>query len=186
MSCRLLIAARDMAIPQGSPGTTRDYHPTVEGSPEQLPNWISVVFTDADKAEIKALELRQQWMLEYKHTVISQDDTTYRVKTEVADEVLDASGIAANVMKTKMIGFLQREANATSITFASNSVTFTILKSVDIPALKHKFADIYNRAFRSRKFYFDESDVDAVIAMGGEIELTKAQFLNKLRNKLDD
>jgi len=185
MTCRLLIAARDMAIPKGSPGTVRDYHPTVPGSPEQLPNWVSVIFTDCDKEEIKALNLRQQWFIEYKHEILNQNDLGYRIKTSVDDEFLDASGIAANVMKTKMMEFLQTEAGATSITFTTSSVTYNIAKPADLPKLKSVFADKWNTVFSPRKLCFSESDVDAVIAMGGEIELTKAQFLNKLRNKLD-
>ncbi len=37
-----------------------------------------------------------------------------------------------------------------------------------------------------RQFYISEADVDTVLALGGEITLTKAQLLSKFQNKLSE
>jgi len=188
MPCRVFIAAIDISesVHKGAFSSVRDYlGPEQNLGPMSMPKWVNIIITDADKAEIRALHLRQQWFIKFKHEITKENPAGYTIRTSVDDAYINASQTSASVMKNSMIAFLQNEG-ATSVTFAYDSVTYKLAKPADLPALKAKFADAFDTRFHARLLYATEAEVDTIIALGGEVEVTKAQFLTRLKNKLDD
>jgi len=188
MPCRLFIAARNISasVSKGTFSSVREYlGPDQNLGPMVLPNFVNIIITDATKPEMRAMALRQQWLLRFKHEITKENPTSYTIRTSVDDEFLDVSQTSKDVMKNSMIAFLQDEG-ATSVTFATDSVTFKLEKPADLVALKSKFADVFDTIFHPRKFYATEAEVDTIIGLGGEVELTKAQVISRIKNRLED
>ena len=55
-----------------------------------------------------------------------------------------------------------------------------------LKALKDDVVDKFSGGVDVRRYYFAHVDVDWALANGGEVTITKAQALNKIKDKLED
>ena len=68
----------------------------------------------------------------------------------------------------------------------NQEVEFTINRSQILAVFKADVGQELWGIFVGRRFYFNPADVDLAIAAGGFIEVTKQQFLKRLKDKLED
>ena len=61
-----------------------------------------------------------------------------------------------------------------------------IPKPVNLWEVANGISDIFKVRVDTRRYYFTSADVDTAIANGGVIELTKAQVLSRIQDKLSE
>ncbi len=184
MPCEILVVA------VGKPGVTEKGYPwiikdapCVWGNKERLPNWVIVRITDATKAQ--AEHYLESWQKEFVHEILQDHVMGYRVKVSVDPAFISASG-ANKELKARLKTDLVRNWGVSIVSYENYEVVFDIPKPVDLQALKAHVYDVFSERVDTRFYYFSSEDVDLALAQGGYIELTKAQVLNRIKNKLDE
>jgi len=65
-------------------------------------------------------------------------------------------------------------------------ITFSVDRDLVILRLKRAFIDVLDGIFEERQFYIDSIAVDNIVAQGGRIEVSKAQAITYIRNRMDE
>ena len=185
MPCELLIKAVDHGnYLKGYPIMVKD-SPAVWGSDEGLPVFIRITITDKSAAELQ--KYLDPWPLKFQHEILSQDAESWRIKISVDPIYINASNTSADVMKTGMITFLQEEfIQATGITFASDSITFTLQKTIDRETVKSMFADVFDDIFDIRRYYIKPGTVNFIVNNGGTYETDFNTIKGYVQDKLEE
>ena len=155
------------------------------GVMEGLPDFVVLRITDATKDQID--HFIQSWRTNFTHEVVVENDQGYRIKISVDPKVVTVFGADRGV-KQDIIDILVNGygANVVDVSLANYFVTVDIPKPVDLQLLKNHILDIFEQELDVRVHYFLDGDVDLAVAAGGQIELTKAQALAKVKNRLTD
>ena len=172
------------------------------GTKVKPPDYIRLEISDTTTAQ--ATQYIEQWIVDFKHTLVSQNGSGWRYQVEVDDVYVDVSQRSKVMIRGTMITHIDEATSGPWEGCATVSFTPTTLV-VDIPkngiyqtaqgltntaylqALKSDFSDIFREALALRRYHFPEADVDAAYGLlDGYVVLTTAQALPKLLDKLDE
>lgn len=207
MPAQLLIAARSSTKDGVAYYRKGDIHSLVTeggvfGTKEVPPNFVRLIISDATTAQVQ--RFIENWMVDFKHTLVSENALGWRYRLEVDDEFVDVSGRSKFQIRRNMIEHID---DATSGPWEGcQTVTFTPTELiVDIPKngvfqtanalsdtayrllLKADFSDFFKEAVALRRWYFMEADVDTAYNLPfGQVTLTTAQALAKIVDKLTE
>jgi len=174
----------------------------VFGAKEVPPDFIRLEISDATTAQVQ--QYVEGWMVDFKHTLVTQNASGWRYRLEVDDVYVDASERSKVMIRQSMINHI--DGATTGPWEGCVTVSFTPTELVvDIPkngiyqtanvltdnayllALKSDFSDIFQEAIAVRRYYFLEADVDTAYALpNGQVTLTTAQALTKIVDKLSE
>ena len=207
MTARLVIAARPFVrngVTQYQKGDIVSIVTDggVFGTKEVPPDFVRLEISDATTAQVQ--QYVENWTVDFKHTLVSQNGSGWRYRVEVDDVYVDVSERSKVMIRQNMIEHID---DATSgLWEGCVTVSFTPIELVvDIPkngvyqtanslansayllALKSDFSDIFREAVAIRRHYFLEADVDAAYVLpNGQVTLTTAQALTKIVDKLSE
>jgi len=207
MTARLVIAARPFVrngVTQYQKGDIVSIVTDggVFGTKEVPPDFVRLEISDATTAQVQ--QYVENWTVDFKHTLVSQNGSGWRYRVEVDDVYVDVSERSKVMIRQNMIEHID---DATSGPWEGCvTVSFTPIELVvDIPkngvyqtanslansayllALKSDFSDIFREAVAIRRHYFLEADVDAAYVLpNGQVTLTTAQALTKIVDKLSE
>lgn len=174
----------------------------VFGTKEVPPNYVRLIISDATTAQVQ--NYLENWIIDFKHTLVNENELGWRYRLEVDDVYVDASQRSKISIRRNMIEHID---DATSGPWEGcETVSFTPTELViDIPkngvyqtanslsdnayrlTLKSDFSDIFREAVALRRYHLKDADVDLAYAMpNGEVTLTMAQALTKIVDKLDE
>jgi hypothetical protein len=165
---------------KGYPVVIAEY-PAGWGAGEGLPDFIQLTISDATLEGVE--HFLNDWPLRYTHSIVMQNASGYRLLVEVDPDYISASNVGKDQIKNAMQEWVS-QMGGTVNAFSSNSMTFDIPKPVNLQELKADFDDKFKDVLDIRRYYFGADAVNAGIAAGGQITLTKAQALAKLIDKL--
>ena len=179
----LLVAAVDLNLQKKGEIVDVKETPWTWGAKEGLPNYIQLTIPDATKAQVDTF--LDEWKMTFQHEIVNENAAGYRIRVSADPSAINATGLARQVIKGDMQEFLI-EQGGVNINFAADSVTFDIAKPADLPALKADFADVFDDRYELRRYYFAAADIDAAVAGGGTMTLSKTQAQNNIKDKLDE
>jgi hypothetical protein len=184
MACDVLIRATDGSnqYMKGYPVAVKEY-PAVWGSREYLPDFIHLILTDCEPADVD--HFLWGWDIKYKFTKLNENDLGYRYKVEVDPAYISASNVGKQEIKLEMQGWAD-DMGFSVVNFTSDSMTIDIPKPANLLEIKSMFADVFDDTLDIRRYYFSSDDVDGVVNNGGEHTMTKTQALNFIIDKLDE
>ena len=174
----------------------------VFGAKEVPPDFIRLEISDATTAQVQ--QYVEGWMVDFKHTLVTQNASGWRYRVEVDDIYVDVSERSKVMIRQNMIEHIDDAVSGPWEGCATVSFTPTEMV-VDVPkngiyqtaqsmndtaylqALKSDFSDIFQESVAVRRYYFLEADVDTAYALpNGEVTLTTAQALTKIVDKLSE
>ena len=116
---------------------------------------------------------------------MGENASGYRIKITADPASISATGKHATI-KPKIQDYLVNEWGCTIVNYDGFQAVVDIPKPVDLLEVKAGLMDIFKERVDLRRYYFSSADVDLASANGGLIELTKAQVLNRIKNKMDE
>lgn len=173
------------------------------GAREVPPNFVRLTISDATIEE--AYQYISGWKLKFVFTLVNENAQGWRYRVEVDPTVISASEVGKSELKSDMQSLIDNAA-ADSIWDGCQTVSFFSNGwAVDIPkngtyqtatgatnqeylkALRDDVVDKFTAAVRLSRYYFAEADVElALTKFNGEVTITKAQALSKIKDKLED
>ena len=160
---------------------------------------VGVEITDTTVEE--SLRYVHDWQVDFEHTLVGQNAFGWQYTISVDPIYISASDVGRGELKDKMITHIENSSNywegSAVVSFTSNSMTVNIpkdgpyqtahgLDNIDyLKLLKSDFSDIFKTRLKASRYHVSESDVDTIIAAGGFMQITKAQALNKVIDKLE-
>ena len=184
MTAELLVRATDGSNYNKGAIVTVKPEGQVWGRMEQPPNYIHLTVTEVTPEQV--MHYIYKWDIKFQHEILAQTDLGYRIRVSVDPAYISASDVGKNEMKNKMSDWIANEYGGQSITFSYSSITADIPKPVDLQKMKGEFADIFNDVIDLKRYYFTDEDIETALSMGGKITLTKAQALNRIKDKVND
>jgi hypothetical protein len=170
------------------------------GNKECLPNYIRLIITDATRDEVQHYTF--DWQVDFSHTLVNENTLSWRYRIETDPVYVSASDVGKNVLKEQMkthceggseywagCSVVQLKVDKMVVDIPKNGPYQTASGLSDfefLKLLKSDFSDIFKTRLAIRRYYFAEADVDQAIALGGTIELTKLQALNKVVDRLEE
>jgi len=183
VSCEILIAAQDLNHSlKGYPKQVKDV-PAVWGTMESLPRYVILRITDCDASQVE--HFLRQWCKTFSYEILAENDQGYRVRVTVDPQCISVSGDNRN-LRAELKTYIQDTYGAIVVSYEAYEVVVDIPKPVVLAEVKADIHDKFDEVVDHRIFYFDGAAVDYAIAQGGLVELTKAQVLAMIRNKLDE
>ena len=207
MPARLVIAARPFirnGVTQYQKGDIVSIVPDGGefGTKEVPPDFVRLEISDATTAQ--AQQYIEQWTVDFKHTLVTQNAAGWRYRIEVDDIYVDTSQRSKVMIRQNMIDHIDGAIGGPWQGAVTVSFTPTELV-VDIPkngvyqtanaltdtnyllALKLDFSDIFRESLALRRYYFTKADVDLAYGLpNGQVTLTTAQALTKIVDKLSE
>ena len=186
----VLITAQDIPASgflKGYPVVVKE-SPAVWGSKEGLPNFIIMTITDTPASVVE--HFLNDWKIKYLHSIVAENELGYRLMVEVDPAYISASDVGKDQIKTEMQDWVE-SIDGVVHAFTQSSMTFDVPKPLMLygdPAtladLRAAFDDVFDDVLDIRRYYFLPVDVDWAVDQGGFIEVTQAQALAKLQDKL--
>lgn len=174
----------------------------VFGAKEVPPDFVRLEISDASTSQVQ--QYVEQWYVDFKHTLVSENELGWRYNVVVDDVYVDASERSKVMIRQNMIEHIDEATSGPWEGCATVNFTPTELV-VDIPKdgiyqtanslsdndylleLKADFSDIFRESVAVRRYYFKESDVDTAYNMpNGQVTMTTATALTKIVDKLDE
>jgi hypothetical protein len=172
------------------------------GTKEVPPDFVRLEISDATTPQVQ--QFVEQWVVDFKHTIVSENALGWRFRVEVDDAYVDASERSKVMIRRRMIEHIDDATSGPWEGCITQSFTPTEL-IVDIPkngvyqtanslsdnayllTLKADFSDIFRESVAVRRYYFNEADVDTAYNLpNGQVTLTTAQALTKIVDKLTE
>jgi hypothetical protein len=182
----LLISATNMNTQQI--GEVVDTKSTFTGNQKwglvtQPPNYVHLTIPDATREEVDTY--LNFWNIRFQYELVSENATEYRITVSVDPIYIAASEMGKHAMRDAMQDWAASVYEGVTVAFTSDSMTVDLPKPLDLAEVKANFADIFNTFLAPRRYHFSIVDVNAALANGGKITLTRAQALSKVVDKLD-
>lgn len=160
------------------------------GSLSVPPRYVRVEVTDGATWE-NAHAWVSNWRIQYVFTTLDDQPTYAQYRVEVDPDLIAVGGLGRDEMKQEMRDFIE-DAPPDSIWYGStidlfgiSSMTVTVPKPHIKSNLKADFKDKFETKL-GRRYYFKESGVDWALAQGGEVQVTQAQAINNLVDRLTE
>ena len=148
-------------------------------SPEYDGTFVIVNVPDITREQASAY--RKKWKIKLDYEILVSNAQGFRIRAFVTNPGVSGLG---NLTKEKIQNVLDRYGGVVK-SFAPNEVIFDV-SNEDAPDLKMFVKEwVESQTLRKSQFYINESEIDTIIASGGEVTITKATLLTKIRNKLD-
>ena len=172
------------------------------GTKDIPPDVVRLEISDATTAQ--AQQFMESWIVDFTHTLVSENGLGWRFRLEVDPINIDVSERSKVMIRRAMIEHIDNAINgpwegAETVNFTPTELIVDIPKNgiyqtanaltdnAYLLILKSEFSDKFTEAFASRRHYFLEADVDnAYILPNGQVTLTTAQALLNLVDKLDE
>jgi len=182
--CEILIAAvgKSGVTDKGYPWIIKDC-PCVWGTKECPPNWVILHLTNASRAQVE--HFLNSWFKYFVYEILAENEQGYRIKVTVDSALISASG-ANRELRADLKDHIITNYGASVFSYDGNEAVVDIPKPVDLQALRADIYDIFSERVDTRMYYFSEEDVDLALSLGGHIEMTRQQALNRIKSKLDD
>lgn len=152
-------------------------HPAVWGGKERLPNYVHAIITGTTAED--ALTWMQKAKNAFTYSAVTAGGI-HTVDISVSDAILAiGNGFKAEMRELILADYAEYEAALISWTPPNGPATFTFLDTLVLQDLKDDLLDKFEDSIGPR-YLFPETDVDTVVSAGGEVEITKAQALNRI------
>ena len=199
MACVLVVAARNLQVLlKGDPVEVFQLPRDAPwGNMEGLPDFIRITLTDADKSQVT--QYLFDWVVDFEWTIQSQNAAGWRFRVEVDPQYVSASGTGRDILRQEMEDWVAEPyeaqgAGGTVVTISASQLVADIPKTglgaaedlAKRAELKSRFSDKFRDTVLPRRYYFASSDVDTVIGNGGLQDLTRAQAIALLIDRLTE
>jgi hypothetical protein len=187
MPVQILIKAADHGpYLRGYPVTIKD-EPCEWGNNEGLPDFVILRVSDATKDQVE--HFLGSWQKFFQFAILAENDLGYRVKIEVDPSVISANTTLSDsernmTLRSDLKVYITSQVGISIVDWSLTHVTVDITKPADLQAMKEDLYGVFAEQFDVRRYYFSSTDVDLAVAGGGSIELTKAQALNRIVDRL--
>ncbi len=185
MAVEILVAAiaKPGVTERGYPWIMKET-PCVWGGREGPPNWVILRITDASKIQVE--HVLDTWKKSFIYTILNENEQGYRIKVEVDPLLISVSGLNKEI-RSDLKTFIKDNFSGSIVNFSFEHATIDIPKPVDLADLKAQVLDLFEVRVDTRIYHFSNTDVDWALAQpDGIAEMTKAEVLSRIINKLDD
>ena len=161
---------------------------------------VGIEITDATLEE--TLHYIQSWKVDFSHTLENQNANFWWITIAVDPAYISMSGVGTAELKEGMQVHVESTTGywegTTVVNFTSSSMTVKIpkngvyqtaneLSALDyLKLLKSDFSDVFKVRLKAKRYYVASADVDQIISAGGFMQITKAQALTKIIDKLSE
>lgn len=193
MAVEILIAAvQGPVLGVGMPGAMKDDADLAAspwGTREGLPSWVRLRITDASKSQVE--HFLDNWRNEFTFDLVASNVFGRRYQIGVNPAVVQVFGADAGV-KQAMRDYIVSNYNATLIAFDQSQVsaTFDIPNPVGqtwpefLQQARASILDAFEQQVSTNRYRFSDADVALAVAAGGSMELTTAQALARIIDRL--
>lgn len=186
MPVEILIHAFDHGkAKKGTPQTIKDdsdLSASPWGAREGLPNFVILRISDATKPDV--VNYLSNWKREISFSMINSNAEGRRYELSINPKIISEFGMA-NGIKAEFRSYLEERYAAQVVYWDQSAGVARIdIPNTDWPALLIDVKEKFEQELSNRRYHFDPSDVDIVVAAGGFIEQTKAQALSRIIDRL--
>jgi len=163
--------------------------PVVWGRRETLPNYVVLTIPDATKAEVDTYT--NNWVNTFSYELLGSNAAGRRYKMSVNPKVVTDFGIDKG-FGIEIKNYVVSEYGAVLVNAAVNQewATFDIPNPTAVgwtlyaQQIKADLLDVFETQVATRRYIFSPADVDIAVAAGGFIEITKAQAIARIVDRL--
>lgn len=180
MAIELLILAKNNgAYEKGDIICVKESHATW-GAKEGPPDFVRVNCADATLAEARHFLNSWEEILDYE--VVASNAQGWRVRLFFDRSLVSASG-KVKLTRERVENYLQNNYGISIHSVEDNGIVIDVPNTVDVPTLKADLKDKIEHQYKARRYYFSPTHVDAALSIGGIVNQTKAQLLNKVLDR---
>ena len=186
MGVEILVHAFDHdGIKKGSFATIKDddqLSVSPWGNREGLPNYCVLRISDATKSQVE--NFLDGWVREISLELINSNELGRRYKLSVNPKIIEIFGENKG-FKQEFVDYLEMEYGAILVSFSKpqGHATFDI-PNTDWQALRNDVIDKFEQTIDGHRYYFNNTDVDTIIASGGKATFNSVEAILKIVDRL--
>lgn len=153
------------------------------GSGEALPDYVKMRISDVDDAETVRNYL-DNWRNVISYELIASNSSGRRYTLSMNPNVITEFGLDKGI-RQEIHDYLQEHYGAVLVDSNLSEAWATYdIPNTDWEFLRRDILDVFEEQLAPDRYRFTEADVDLAIAAGGTIELTQAQVLARVIDRL--
>jgi len=181
MAIEILILAKDNGAYEKGDIICVKEAPAVWGTKEGPPDFVRVNCADATLDGAKSYLYPWKEILDYE--VVASNTQGWRVRLFFDRDLVSTSG-KVKLTRERVENYLQSHYGISIHAVEDNGIVIDVPNTVDLQELKADLKDKIEQVFKPRRYYFSPQHVDAALSVGGIVNQTKAQLIDKVLDRV--